>query len=165
SYKPAYYHCDDGEVNYNEYGPQNSRGFRALKVWLALRQAGRSGYLRMIDDDILLAKHLHALAEAHAELQAITQNLSITTFRYVPADVRAAVGTPAAEVYLNTLNQRLLTAIEKSGDAFLSNAVVDGMFVLRACVVNFNTTLGDIEAVPALVARLGHELHATRTKD
>src|SRR5262249_23724981 len=118
SYKPAYYHFDDGEVNYNEYGPQNSRGFRALKVWLALRQAGRSGYLRMIDDDILLAKHLHALAEAHAELQAITQNLSITTFRYVPADVRAAVGTPAAEVYLNTLNQRLLTAIEKSGDAF-----------------------------------------------
>src|SRR3954463_7253066 len=48
SYHPAYYHFDDQVVNYFDYGPQNSRGFRALKVWLALRQVGRAGYLKMI---------------------------------------------------------------------------------------------------------------------
>jgi glutamate/tyrosine decarboxylase-like PLP-dependent enzyme len=163
SYKPSYYHFDDELVNYNEYGPQNSRGFRALKVWLALRQAGRAGYLRMIADDIALAKHLHALVAGHPELEAATHHLSITTFRYVPTDLTPSIGTAAGEAYLNALNQRLLTAIERSGAAFLSNAVVGGRFLLRACVVNFNTTLDDIEALPGLVARLGQETHSTPT--
>ena len=77
-------------VNYFDYGPQNSRGFRALKVWLALRQVGRDGYLQMIGDDMRLARHLHALVAQHPEFEAITQNLSITTFRYVPPDLRVA---------------------------------------------------------------------------
>jgi len=51
-------------VNYFDYGPQNSRGFRALKVWLTLRQVGRAGYLKMIGDDILLARHFHQLRHA-----------------------------------------------------------------------------------------------------
>ena len=45
SYRPAYYHFDDHVMNYHDYGPQNSRGFRALKVWLGLRHVGRDGYL------------------------------------------------------------------------------------------------------------------------
>jgi glutamate/tyrosine decarboxylase-like PLP-dependent enzyme len=61
SYHPAYYHFDQELVNYFDLGPQNSRGFRALKVWLALRQVGRAGYLKMIGDDMLLARHLHGL--------------------------------------------------------------------------------------------------------
>ena len=64
SYHPAYYHFDDQVVNYFDYGPQNSRGFRALKVWLTLRQVGRAGYLKMIGDDILLARHFHQLRHA-----------------------------------------------------------------------------------------------------
>ncbi len=58
SYHPPYYHfADQAEptLDYYEYGPQNSRGFRALKVWLALRQVGRAGYAEMISDDIQLA--------------------------------------------------------------------------------------------------------------
>ena len=51
-YHPPYYHFEERATNYVDYGPQNSRGFRALKVWLALRQAGASGYRRMIADDI-----------------------------------------------------------------------------------------------------------------
>ena len=54
---------------------------------------------------------------------------------------------------LNRLNQDLLARVEKSGEAFLSNAVVDGKFALRACIVNFNTTDEDVDALPALVAR------------
>jgi hypothetical protein len=67
------------------------------------------------------------------------------------------------ETYLNELNQRLLTAVEKSGEAFLSNAVVNGRFLLRACIVNFNTQLEDVEALPPLVARLGRAVDVRAT--
>ncbi len=46
SYHPSYYHFDHEVTNYFDYGPQNSRGFRALKVWLALRQVGRRAICR-----------------------------------------------------------------------------------------------------------------------
>ena len=95
------------------------------------------------------------LVAAHPEFEPLTQSLSITTFRFVPPDLRPQIGTPAVESYLNRLNQELLTAVEKSGQAFLSNALVGGRFALRACIVNFHTTLGDIEALPLLLARLG----------
>jgi hypothetical protein len=58
------------------------------------------------------------------------------------------------------LNQHLLTALEKSGEAFLSNAIVGGRYLLRACIVNFHTSLGDIEALPPLLSRLGRETDA-----
>jgi glutamate/tyrosine decarboxylase-like PLP-dependent enzyme len=157
SYHPDYYQFDDQTVNYFEYGPQNSRSFRALKVWLALRQIGRAGYLTMIGDDILLARHLHQLVEQHPEFEATTQSLSITTFRYVPPDLRPRVGSEEVERYLNRLNQNLLAAVEKSGEAFLSNAVIGGKFLLRACIVNFHTSLRDVEALPVLLSRLGKE--------
>jgi aromatic-L-amino-acid/L-tryptophan decarboxylase len=160
SYHPAYYHFDDQVVNYFDYGPQNSRGFRALKVWLALRQVGRAAYLKMIGDDILLARHLYRLLAEHPEFEAVTQSLSITTFRYVPPDLRPQLGLEKVESYLNQLNQSLLTAVEKSGEAFLSNAYVGGTFALRACIVNFHTSLGDIEALPPLVSRLGKTVDA-----
>jgi glutamate/tyrosine decarboxylase-like PLP-dependent enzyme len=165
SYHPAYYHFDDQVVNYFDYGPQNSRGFRALKVWLALRQVGRDGYLKMIGDDILLARHLHDLLAHHPEFEAMTQNLSITTFRYVPPDLRPHLGSEQVEQYLSQLNQNLLTAVEKSGDAFLSNALIGGKFVLRACIVNFHTGLGDIEALPLLLSRLGKETDAVLRRE
>jgi aromatic-L-amino-acid decarboxylase len=163
SYHASYYHFDD-ELNYFDYGPQNSRGFRALKVWLALRQVGRAGYLEMIADDMRLARHLHALVARHPAFEAASQNLSITTFRYVPPDLRPRLGEPAVEDHLERLNQALLTSLEKSGRAFLSNAVVGGRFMLRACVVNFHTTLGDIEALPPLLARLGRAADASITR-
>jgi aromatic-L-amino-acid/L-tryptophan decarboxylase len=158
SYHPAYYHFDDQVVNYFDCGPQNSRGFRALKVWLALRQVGRAGYLTMIGDDMLLARHLHQLLARHPEFEATTQSLSITTFRYVPPDLRPQLGSERVENYLNQLNQDLLTAVEKSGEAFLSNALIGGRFMLRACIVNFHTSLEDIEALPLLLSRLGGEV-------
>jgi glutamate/tyrosine decarboxylase-like PLP-dependent enzyme len=161
SHHPPYYHFDEdalSTINYHEYGPQNSRGFRALKVWLALRQAGRAGYIEMISDDIQLARELYRLVEAHLELEAFTQGLSITTFRYVPADLTLV--TEAVEAYLNRLNAELVTRLQRSGEAFLSNAVVGGTFLLRACIVNFRTALDDIEALPQIVIRIGREVDA-----
>jgi glutamate/tyrosine decarboxylase-like PLP-dependent enzyme len=158
SYRPAYYHFDDQVVNYFDYGPQNSRGFRALKVWLAIRQVGSAGYLKMIGDDILLARHLYQLMIQHPEFEATTQSLSITTFRYVPPDLRSRLGAETVESYLNQLNSEVLTAVEKSGQAFLSSAHIGSRFVLRACIVNFHTALGDIESLPPLISRLGREV-------
>jgi glutamate/tyrosine decarboxylase-like PLP-dependent enzyme len=160
SYRPPYYHFDDEEErrNYYEYGPQNSRGFQALKVWLALRQVGRPGYVEMIADDIALAKALFVELAAHPALEAETQGLSITTFRYVPPDLES--GRPEVEDYLNRLNAELLTRLQGGGDVYLSNAVVQGRFLLRVCVVNFRTTLQDIEALRGIVTRVGAEVDA-----
>lgn len=159
SYHPSYYHFEEEATNYFDLGMQNSRGFRALKVWMALRQAGRDGYLKMMGDDIRLAKHLHSLAAAHPELEALSSGLSIATFRYVPPEMRPLVGSVEAEEYLNRLNTDILSRIERGGEAFLSNSVVDGKFALRACIVNFRTSLDDVEAVPELVARIGRQAH------
>lgn len=160
SYRPPYYRFEgqgqEKPFNYYEYGLQNSRGFRALKVWLGLRQAGRQGYLQMIRDDIRLAEILCQLALEHPELEAHAHNLSITTFRYVPVDLAGESG--AAEDYLNRLNSEILERMQDEGEAYISNAVIDGRFLLRACVVNFRTSLNDIEALPGIVVRLGREL-------
>jgi len=127
-------------------------------VWLALRQVGRDGYVRLISDDIRLAEALYRIAQEHPELEACTQGLSITTFRYVPRGL--APGKEPVEAYLNRLNEELLTRLQGSGELFLSNAVLRGKFVLRACFVNFHSTLADVEALPGVVTRLGEEVDA-----
>ena len=157
SYHPPYYVLRDDVVNFVDYGLQNSRGFRALKVWLALQHIGRTGYEASIADDIRLSRKLAAALRAHDDFDVLTQNLSITTFRYVPKDLRSRLGEASVEERLNQLNRDLLAEVEKSGEAFFSNAVIDGRFVLRACIVNFNTTDEDIDALPAIVARLAEK--------
>ncbi len=159
SYRPPYYHFADTEevVNYFEHGMQNSRGFRALKVWLALRQVGREGYVRMVSDDVRLAQALYRVAKDHPELEASTHSLSIATFRYVPRGMKT--GSQEVEDYLNKLNEELLTRLQRSGEAFITNAVIRGKFVLRACFVNFKSTLADVEALPVIVTRIGKGVH------
>jgi glutamate/tyrosine decarboxylase-like PLP-dependent enzyme len=107
----------------------------------------------MIRDDIALAKQLYDLAEQHEELQAISHSLSITTFRYIPKS------NSLTEKGLNKLNEELVNHIQKSGEAFLSNAVIDGKYCLRACVVNFRTTAKDIDALIGIVVRMGKTIY------
>ena len=160
-YHPTYYHFEtEGEeppINYYELGLQNSRGFRALKVWLAIRQAGRDGYIRMIGDDCRLAGLLYQAATAHPELEALSLGLSIATFRYVPADLDESAG---AEAYLDELNEAVLARLKTGGEMFVTNAVVGGHFALRACIVNFRTTEADIAMIPEIVARTGRAVDA-----
>ena len=158
SYHPPYYHFAEKTTNYVDHGPQNSRGFRALKVWLALQQSGAHGYRTMIGDDIRLSREMAAAVARHPELQLVTQALSISTFRHVPADLRARIGEPAVEAHLDRLNRELLAELQRGGEVFVSNAVVDGLYVLRACIVNFHTSRADVEAVPELVAQRGREI-------
>ncbi|MGA7343108.1 MAG: aminotransferase class V-fold PLP-dependent enzyme [Terracidiphilus sp.] len=158
AYHPPYYHFGVEAINYFDLGPQNSRGFRALKVWLALQQAGREGYMQMISDDIGLARAMFERMAHYPSIEALTQSLSITTFRYVPPDLRN--GDEKGEQYLETLNRELLTRLQNSGEAYLSNAVIHGKFALRACIVNFRTSLEDVEALLPLAVEMGAELDA-----
>ena len=165
SYHPPYYKFEEvkGEpaISFVDYSPQNSRGFRALKVWLALNHAGRNGYIKMISDDIDLAARLYEIIKKTPDLEAFTQNLSITTFRYAPAT--AYMRAEERETYLNELNTALLTRLQEGGEAFVSNAVIDGTYLLRVCIVNFRTDLNDIEALPEIILRLGKEVEAEMT--
>jgi aromatic-L-amino-acid/L-tryptophan decarboxylase len=153
---PVYYNfSNDAEPaarNFYEYGFQNSRGFRALKVWMVLQQAGRQGYIEMISTDIRLAKLLFQLASQHPELQAVTQNLSITTLRYCPPEY--------PEGDLNQLNELLLNDLQRNGEVFLSNAVIGDKYCLRACIVNFRTSEKDMEEVVEIIVRTGRQLVA-----
>ncbi len=160
SFEVPYYRFHDSEdeapLNYFEYGPQNSRGFRALKVWLALRQAGREGYVKMISDDIVLARELYATASQREELQMFTLGLSIATFRFVPKGLPP--GGEKVEAYLNELNTELLRRLQHGGEAFISNAIVNGTFSLRACIVNFRTSYEHVRALPDIIIRVGRQV-------
>ena len=155
AYHPPYYHFGESATNFLDFGVQNSRGFRALKVWLALKHVGASGYRAMIADDIRLSQTLAQAIAQHADLELISHNLSITVFRYVPAALRALRGEPEPERQLDALNRRVLDRLQRGGEAFVSNAVVAGRYALRACVVNFHTTEADVRALPEIVGRAG----------
>ncbi len=163
---PVYYNFDkngDGFTqNYYEFGMQNSRGFRALKVWLALRQVGRNGYIKMIREDIALARLLFELAAIHPELEAVTHNLSITTMRFVP--LKDAAPTADRDEYLNRLNETLLDELQQGGEVFLSNAIVKGKYCLRGCIVNFRTSEKDIREIIEIIVRVGNAVHQKRVK-
>jgi aromatic-L-amino-acid decarboxylase len=169
SFHPPYYRFDgdaqDPPTNFHEWSPQNSRGFRALKVWLTMRHVGRRGYVKMIGDDIALARELHRLAAANNELEALTQALSITTFRYVPPDLRARRHEPETAEYLNQLNTQLLATLQEEGVVYLSNAVIGPVFALRACIVNFRTTSKDIEMLVDATLVAGRALDAGLRRD
>jgi hypothetical protein len=91
----------------------------------------------------------------------MTQHLSITTFRYVPRDLPQ---TPDTEPYLQRLNEELLTRVERSGEAFLSNAMVNGRFALRVAS-SASASLADIEALLPILARHGRDAERAVTNE
>jgi aromatic-L-amino-acid/L-tryptophan decarboxylase len=149
-FTPPYYKLAEDEIHYYKRGPQNSRGFKALKVWLSLRQLGREGYSQLIERDIALARELDAIVDAAPDMERGPGGLSISTFRYVPEGV-------TSEEELNQLNTEILGRMQSGGEAFVSNALIDGRYWLRSCIVNFRTTRADLETLVELTQRLGAE--------
>jgi catechol 2,3-dioxygenase-like lactoylglutathione lyase family enzyme len=82
------------------------------------------------------------------------------TCRYVPRNLRAKLRESEVDLYLDALNRELVDRLQRGGETFVSNAVVGGHYVLRACIVNFHTTQTDVEAVPDIVTRIGREVQA-----
>ena len=154
SYRPPYYHFDTDAINYFDFGPQNSRGFRALKIWLAFQQAGRSGFGRPLRTTL-------RWPVMHSSCWARIPNSKRS--RGISASARSVTSPPPSGCCPDRRRPRpvepaepeAVDDIEKSGAAFLSNAVVDGKYLLRMCIVNFRTSLEDIEALPGLIAGIG----------
>src|SRR5215208_4124278 len=137
-------------VDFAMHGPQFSRGFAALKVWISLLAHGRAAYARRIEHDVALAAYLAELVEEHPDFTLMAPpRLSICCFRYRPRDWE---GT---EEELDRVNERLMTAIHSDGRSYCSNAVIDGRFGLRACIVNFRTEAQELELLLDVAAELG----------
>lgn len=160
SYHPPYYNFEQAGTNYVDYGPQNSRGFRALKVWLSLQHLGLDGHRQLIREDIQLAKYAYQTFEKLEDFEVFSHYLSITTFRYVPIELKERKREKEIAQYLDKLNQELLNRIETGGEYFLSKAIVRGIFTLRMCIVNFRTTTSDIDSFPDYIRGIGQALHA-----
>lgn len=123
-----------------DYGPELSRRFRALKVWMMLRHAGRRALAQAVEANIECARHLERLVTNADDMEMLAPvELSIFAFRVVPPALR---GDEAA---LDALNERVLARLNAGGAAYLSNTRVGGRFALRGCVLNFRTTPADME--------------------
>lgn len=124
-----------------DYGPELSRRFRALKVWMLLKGAGLTELGNAIERNVTCARHLESLVRASGDFEMMAPvELSIFCFRHLPARLRDA----PLEV-VNAFNQKLMVALQWDGSSYLSNAMIDGRFALRGCVLNYRTTLADIE--------------------
>lgn len=159
---PTYTH-DDKEltgsgVDMYTLGPQFSRGFHALKIWVSLLAHGWGAYERRIAHDVALARYLYETAAVHPELETVgaPPDLSIACFRYVPRELRDVA---SADPYLDKLNERLMAELQMGGRVFPSNAIIDGRFALRACIVNFRTEAVDIDALIEQAVSVGAALH------
>ena len=146
------------EVDAIDLGPQFSRGFQAFKVWISLLAHGTRAYGQRIAHDVELAKYLHRRADERPDFQVVAPTtLSITCFRYVPPDLPKGAGR---DDYLDELNERLMTELQLDGRVFPSNAVLNGRFVLRSCIVNFRTEAEQMDLLLDVAAELGNGLDA-----
>ena len=137
---------DDQVVNYMDYGVQLGRRFRALKLWYVFRYYGRQGIVEMLRESLRLAQLLKGLIEQddNFELSAPV-HLSLVCFRHKGE---------------NSINQRLLAEINSTGRAFLSHTVLNGNFVLRFAIGNFQTTEQDVRETWQLIRETAQKLAA-----
>lgn len=126
----------------SEYGPEQTRPFRALKIWALLRYFGTDGYRAMLEHDLTTAAHLARRVRETPGYQLWEPvELSILCFRAVPP----ALGGRQDDV--DALNRRILADVQLGGAGFLSGTVLDERVWLRACIVNPLATPADVDAV------------------
>jgi glutamate/tyrosine decarboxylase-like PLP-dependent enzyme len=152
---PAYLRTEEGKGFgglpwFAEYGFQQTRGFRALKLWMTLQHLGRAGVRGLVARHLALAARLAELVDAAPDLERLAPvELSIVCFRYIPP------GAPLDQAALDALNKRIMETVQGEGRAFVSNAVLHGRFALRACVLHYATTAADLTALVETVREAG----------
>jgi glutamate/tyrosine decarboxylase-like PLP-dependent enzyme len=135
-----------------DYGPELSRRFRALKVWMMLKGVGLRALGAAIEKDLACARHLERLVRTSEDFEMLAPvELSIFCFRYVPPGLKRALASADEmerghiDEQLDALNERLLIDLQQDGSSYLSNARLRGRFSLRGCVMNYRTTPRDME--------------------
>ncbi|HWX17386.1 MAG TPA: aminotransferase class I/II-fold pyridoxal phosphate-dependent enzyme [Chthoniobacterales bacterium] len=140
-----------------DYGPELSRRFRALKVWMLLKGVGTHSLGEAIENNIARARHLESLVRASDDFEMLAPvELSIFCFRYVPVQLK----DESPEV-IDAFNERLLIGLQRDGSSYLSNATIAGRFALRGCVLNYRTTPRDIEILLDDLRRVAQSLSAS----
>jgi glutamate/tyrosine decarboxylase-like PLP-dependent enzyme len=148
------------------YGPELSRRFRALKIWLTLRYYGVRRIARTITEDNAIAAYLGQQVEAATDFELLaTPELSICCFRYVPPAFQSRLKSDdeaahaAADAELDQLNTQIMNAVQRGGRAYLSSATIRGKFALRACITNFRTTRADIDQTLGIIREAARDLN------
>jgi aromatic-L-amino-acid/L-tryptophan decarboxylase len=129
---------------FSEYGFQQTRGFRALKCWMTMKQFGLRGYAEAVERCMSLADRLATHVQEAPDFELLEpRGMSVVVFRCAPPGV--------ADAELDSLNRALLTALQLGGQYFLAGTTIDGRFFLRACIVNGRASEADIDGlVPEL---------------
>jgi len=126
-----------------DYGPDLSRGFRALKTWFTLKTYGTDLLGAVMARTCALARHLEerVLSDPRLELMAPAQ-LNIVCFRYRADDS-------------NAVNAKIVADLHESGIAAPSTTIINGQLTIRAAFVNHRTQSCDVDALVESVLRLG----------
>lgn len=146
-----------------DYGPELSRRFRALKVWMTLAYAGSTAIGDAIESNLDCARHVAALIGESDDLELMAPvELSIFCFRYLPPRLRGRALSGDEQREVDALNETIMIQLQRDGSSYVSNATIGGRFALRGCVLNYRTTrrdmeilLEDVRAAAATVARTG----------
>jgi glutamate/tyrosine decarboxylase-like PLP-dependent enzyme len=137
-----------------DYGPELSRRFRALKVWMLLKGVGLDSLSEAIESNLACARYFESMVRGSDDFEMIAPvELSIFCFRHVPMQLRSE--SPQA---IDAFNERLLIALQRDGSSYLSNATLAGRFALRGCVLNYRTTLRDMEILLDDLRRVARSL-------
>ncbi len=134
-----------------EYGPELSRGFRALKVWFHLKEHGLQRILEKVEDNCNQAKYLEQLVKAQSELELSTPvSLNICCFRFVAPDL--------TDTALNRLNEEIVMSLQESGIAAPSTTKLNGKLAIRVNITNHRSVNADFDLLVEEVIKLGREL-------
>lgn len=145
---------DGREPNLSDYGPQQTRGLRALKLWLSLKTFGANAFRDAVDQGITLAEHAAARIGNHPELEPASEpGLGIVTFRYRPPGV-----APGAE--LDSFQAELARTVLDGGFAMITTTAVRGETVLRMCTINPRTSVRHIDNTLDHIVECGRVLAA-----
>ncbi len=143
---------------FTEYGPQLSRGFRALKIWMGIKEQGIDKFRRLIEQNVAQASYLGDLVEAAPDLELLAPvSLNVVCLRYRGAG-------NATEEELNHLNRELLIRLQESGAAVPSHTMLDGRYAIRAAITNHRSRQEDFDFFVREVRRLGRELRVSRSE-
>lgn len=132
-----------------DYGLELSRGFRALKIWMAFKEHGSAKFGRLIAKDIALARYLKEQVEAHPRLELIAPvDLNIVCFRHVAKD----------EATSKALNTEIMLRLQERGLAVPSDTTVQGKHGLRCAFNNHRTKHVDVDGFLADLLKIAQEI-------
>jgi len=142
-----------GQCWFSDYGLQLSRQFRALKVWMSIKEHGLDRFGRMIARNVEQARYFGLLVENEPDMELLTPiGLNIVCFRFNPGE--------KDDQSLNALNKEILIQLQERGIAAPSYTTLRGRYCLRVAIANHRSKHEDFDVLAEEVVRIGRELIA-----